>query len=118
MISLVIAHKRLNAIAESAAAGSFGEAEAKAKVLAEDLGRASRPVYPAFKASRSGQMPSWDTNHQRYAAALPHVRAAHVRAAHQDAQGVGESVEKARGALGPVPEAKAGNAAGSEPTTA
>lgn len=110
MISLETAHKRLHAIAELAAAGNFEQAESQAKVLAEDIGRASRPVYPNFKASRGGRMPSWDANHQRYAAALPLVRAAVVRAAHADGQGVAESVEKALASLGPVPEAKAGEA--------
>jgi hypothetical protein len=107
MISLEVTRKRLHAIAELAAAGSFDRAAEQAKVLAEDLGRASRPAYPNYKAGRGGQMPTWDAHHQRYAAALPHVRAAHVRAGHGDSEGVAESVDKACAALGPVPEAKA-----------
>jgi len=113
MISLETAHKRLRAIAELAAAGNLAQAESQAKVLAEDLGRASRPVYPNYKAGRGGQKPSWDAYHQRYAAALPHVRAAHVRAGRSDSPGVRESIDKACAALGPVPEPNAeGQAAG------
>ena len=44
MMTPEIADKRLQSIAEHAAAGSFEQVEAQAKVLAEDLGRASRPV--------------------------------------------------------------------------
>jgi len=108
MISLEVVDQRLRAIAERAAAGDFAQAETRAKVLAEDVGRASRPVYPSFKGGRAGQTTNWDANHQRYAAALPHVRAVSVRAAHQDAAGVAESVGKARAALGPMPQAEAG----------
>jgi hypothetical protein len=106
MITPEIADKRLQSIAEHAAAGSFDQVEMQAKVLAEDLGRASRPVYPNYKAGRGGQAPAWDANHQRYAAALPHVKSALVRAAHADASGIAESVEKARAALAPRPEEK------------
>jgi hypothetical protein len=106
MMTPEIAAKRLQSIAEHAAAGSFEQVEAQAKVLAEDLGRASRPVYPNYKAGRGGQAPTWDANHQRYAAALPHVKSALVRAAHSDSPGNIESIDKARAALAPRPEAK------------
>jgi hypothetical protein len=105
MITPEIADKVLRNIAEHAAAGGFERVEAQARVLAEDLGRASRPVYPNYKAGRGGQAPTWDANHQRYAAALPHVKSVLVRAAHADSPGILESIEKARAALAP-PEAK------------
>ena len=106
MITPEIADKRLQSIAEHAAASSFDRVEAQAKVLAEDLGRASRPVYPNYKASRGGQAPTWDANHQRYAKALPHVKSVLVRAAHSDSPGIMESIDKARAALAPREEAK------------
>jgi hypothetical protein len=107
MISLEITSNRLRSIADLAAAGNFEQAGIQARSLSEELSRASRPSYPNYKAGRGGQKPTWDAHHQRYAEALPHVRAAHVHAAHSDAQGVSESVEKARAALGPIPEAAA-----------
>jgi hypothetical protein len=107
MITPEIADKRLQSIAEHAAAGSFEQVQAQAKVLAQDLGRASRPVYPNYKAGRGGQTPTWDAHHQRYAAALPHVKSALVRAAHADAPGIMESIGKARTALAPRVEEKA-----------
>jgi hypothetical protein len=106
MITPEIADKRLQSIAEHAAAGSFDQVETQAKVLAEDMGRASRPVYPNYKAGRGGQAPTWDANHRRYAAALPHVKSVLVRAAHSDAPGIAESIEKARAALAPRQEEK------------
>src|ERR1035441_7252157 len=99
MITLELADKRLQSIADHAAAGNFEQAEAQAKILAEDPGRASRPVYPNYKANRGGQAPAWDAHHQLYAAALFHVKALRVRAAHSDLPGVVESVGKARAAL-------------------
>jgi len=101
MITPEIAVKRLQSIADHAAAGSFALVETQAKLLAEDLGRASRPVYPNYKANRGGQAPTWDAHHQRYAAALPHVKSLHVRAAHSDSAGIVESIDKARAALAP-----------------
>jgi hypothetical protein len=106
MITPESADKRLQSIAEHAAAGAFDRVEAQAKVLAEDLGRASRPVYPNYKAVRGGQGPTWDANHHRFAAALPHVKSVFVRAAHADSPGIVESIGKARAALAPRPESK------------
>ncbi len=105
MITLESADRRLRSIAGHAAAGEFEQAGAQAKILAEDLGRASRPVYPDHKTARSGHAPAWDANHQRYAAALPHVKAVLVRAAHSDSAGTLESIEKARAVLAPRQEA-------------
>jgi hypothetical protein len=104
MITTESAVSRLDAIAAHAAAGSFDRVEALAKILAEDLGRASRPVYPTYKSGRGGQGPAWDAHHQRYAAALPHVRSLLVRAAHADSAAVVEAIDKARAALAPQPE--------------
>jgi len=106
MITPESADRRLQTIAGHAAAGEFEQAEAQAKILAEDLGRASRPVYPDYKTARSGRAPAWDAHHQRYAAALPHVKTAVVRAAHADSAGTLESIEKARAAFAPRQEAK------------
>lgn len=102
MITPETAVKRLETIAAHAAAGNFEVAEAQAKVLAEDVNRASRPAYPTFKPGRGGQGPAWDAHHQLYAAALPHVRSLLVRAAHADAAGVAEAIGKARAALAPT----------------
>ena len=102
MITPETAVKRLDTIAAHAAAGHFDLAEAQAKVLAEDVSRASRPAYPTFKPGRGGQGPAWDAHHQRYAAALPHVRSLLVRAAHADSAGIAEAIDKARAALAPA----------------
>jgi hypothetical protein len=104
MITPESADRRLQSIGGHASAGEFDRVEMKAKILAEDLGRASRPVYPDYKNARSGRTPVWDANHQRYAAALPHVKAIFVRAAHSDSAGTLESIEKARAALAPRQE--------------
>jgi hypothetical protein len=106
MITPESADRRLQSIAGHAAEREFEQAAAQARILAEDLGRASRPVYPDYKSARSGHAPAWDAHHQRYAAALPHVKTALVRAAHSDRAGTLESIEKARAALAPRQEAE------------
>ncbi|HUI53893.1 MAG TPA: hypothetical protein VLY04_02910 [Bryobacteraceae bacterium] len=105
-ITLESVDKRLQDIGELAAAGDFEQVERQAKVLAEELTRASRPVYPNYKTARSGPAPTWDANHQKYAAALLHVRGALGHAAHADSAATQESLSKARAALAPQQEAK------------
>jgi len=86
--------------------GDFKQVEHLGKVLAEELTRASRPVYPNYKTARNGPAPTWDANHQKYAAALLHVRGALGHAAHADSAATVESIGKARATLAPRQETR------------